>query len=113
VLAALDDIAEAMPFPILGVDSSTTERSSSTSTCSNGAASARSPLPGRGRPTRNGCHVEQKNWATVRTTVGYHRYDTASEVLLLNTIWSLQTLSSSNDGSDRRLRRVHGDELVF
>lgn len=36
-------------------------------------------------------HVEQKNWAVVRTVVGYYRYDTASELLLLNEIWHLQS----------------------
>ena len=38
----------------------------------------------------DGCHVEQ-NWAVVRTVVGYHRYDTAAELLLLNEIWQLQS----------------------
>lgn len=34
----------------------------------------------RARPgnTNDGCHVEQKNWAVVRTVVGYHRHDTAA-----------------------------------
>ena len=36
--------------------------------------------------------MEQKNWAVVRTVVGYHRYDTAAELLLLNKIWALQSL---------------------
>ena len=27
----------------------------------------------------------------VRTVVGYHRYDTAAELLLLNEIWQLQS----------------------
>ncbi len=47
----------------------------------------------RARPTNknDGCHVEQKNWAVVRTVVGYHRYDTAPELLLLNEIWQLQS----------------------
>ena len=47
----------------------------------------------RARPgnKNDGCHVEQKNWAVVRTVVGYHRYDTASEMLLLNEIWQLQS----------------------
>ena len=50
VLAALDDIARTMPFPILGVDSDNGS-SSSITTCSPGAKSARSPSPGRGRAT--------------------------------------------------------------
>jgi Integrase core domain len=91
VLAALNDIARKMPFPILGVDSD------------NGSEFINDHLLGwcqrrqvtftRARPgnKNDGCHVEQKNWAVVRTIVGYHRYDTASELLLLNEIWQLQS----------------------
>src|SRR5664280_961546 len=47
----------------------------------------------RSRPghSNDGAHVEQKNWAIVRTVVGYHRYDTPAELLLLNEIWALQS----------------------
>ena len=45
--------------------------------------------------SNDGAHVEQKNWAVVRTVVGYHRYDTAAELLLLNEIWSLQSLMTN------------------
>lgn len=92
VLRALESITETMPFPILGVDSD------------NGAefinvylflwCRKREITFTRARPTNknDGCHVEQKNWAVVRTLVGYHRYDTAPELLLLNDIWRLQSL---------------------
>src|SRR5215208_5894468 len=91
VLAALNDIARKMPFPILGVDSD------------NGSEFINDHLLGwcqgrqitftRARPgnKNDGCHVEQKNWTVVRTVVGYHRYDTAAELLLLNEIWQLQS----------------------
>jgi hypothetical protein len=91
VLAALDDIASVMPFPILGVDSD------------NGAEFINEHLLAwctdrqitftRSRPgnKNDGCHVEQKNWAIVRIVVGYHRYDTPAELLLLNKIWVLQS----------------------
>jgi hypothetical protein len=91
VLAALNDIAYKMPFPILGVDSD------------NGSefinihllqwCQGRQITFTRARPANknDGCHVEQKNWAVVRTVVGYHRYDTAAELLLLNEIWQLQS----------------------
>src|SRR6478609_9442393 len=91
VLAALNDIAAKMPFPILGVDSD------------NGSefinvdllrwCTRREITFTRARPANknDGCHVEQKNWAVVRTVVGYHRYDTAAELLLLNEIWQLQS----------------------
>ena len=91
VLAALNDIAAKMPFPILGVDSD------------NGSEFINDHLLGwcqgrqitftRARPgnKNDGCHVEQKNWTVVRTVVGYHRYDRAAELLLLNEIWQLQS----------------------
>jgi hypothetical protein len=91
VLAALNDIAHKMPFPILGVDSD------------NGSefinvhllqwCKRRQITFTRARPANknDGCHVEQKNWPVVRTMVGYHRYDTAAELLLLNEIWQLQS----------------------
>ena len=91
MLAALDDIAAAMPFPILGVDSD------------NGSefinyhlltwCEQRQITFTRSRPgiKNDGCHVEQKNWAIVRIGVGYHRYDTPAELLLLNRIWVLQS----------------------
>ena len=40
----------------------------------------------------DGAHVEQKNWTTVRQLVGYLRYDTPGELVLLNKIWVLQSL---------------------
>lgn len=91
VLAGLNRVAAAMPFPILGVD------------CDNGSEFINDDLLAwcqgrqitftRSRPgnKNDGCHVEQKNWAVVRTVVGYYRYDTAPELLLLNEIWALQS----------------------
>ena len=42
--------------------------------------------------------MKQKNWAVVRTVVGYHRYDTAAELLLRNKIWTLQSLMTNYFG---------------
>ena len=91
VVSALNDIDYKLPFPILGVDSD------------NGSEFINEHLlkwcedrritftRARVANKNDGCHVEQKNWAVVRTVVGYHRYDTASELLLLNEIWQLQS----------------------
>ena len=90
-IAALEEISKIMPFPIVGIVP-TTAASSSTTTCCTGANSGRSPSPGPGPATPTTApHVEQKNWAVVRTVVGYHRYDTAAELLLLNKVWVLQS----------------------
>jgi hypothetical protein len=91
VIEALEEVAKVMPFPVIGADSDNgsefihhhlldwCERRQITFT--------------RSRPvnSNDGAHVKQKNWAVVRTVVGYHRYDTAAELTLLNEIWLLQS----------------------
>jgi hypothetical protein len=80
-----------MPFPILGVDSDNGSEFINTHLLQ--WCQEREITFTRARPANknDGCHVEQKNWAVVRTVVGYHRYDTAAELLLLNEIWQLQS----------------------
>ena len=90
VLAALNDIAAKMPFPILGVDSDNGSEFINDHLwrwCQKRQITFTRARPGN---KNDGCHVEQKNWAVVRTVVGYHRYDTAAELLLLNEIWQLR-----------------------
>ncbi|WP_197022213.1 integrase catalytic domain-containing protein [Candidatus Blastococcus massiliensis] len=70
VIAALEEVAKIMPFPLPGVDSD------------NGSefinhhllvwCEQRSITFTRSRPgsSNDGAHVEQKNWAVVRTVVG-------------------------------------------
>ena len=91
VLAALNDIAAKMPFPILGVDSDNGSEFINEHLlqwCQRHHITFTRARPGN---KNDGCHVEQKNWTVVRTIVGYHRYDTAAELLLLNEIWQLQS----------------------
>lgn len=95
VLAALNDIAYRMPFPILGVDSDNGSEFINVYLlmwCERHRVTFTRARPGN---KNDGCHVEQKNWAVVRTVVGYHRYDTASELLLLNEIWKLQSMMTN------------------
>jgi hypothetical protein len=91
VLVALNDIAYKMPFPILGVDSDNGSEFINVTLlqwCERHQITFTRARPGN---KNDGCHAEQKNWAVVRTVVGYHRYDTAAELLLLNEIWQLQS----------------------
>ncbi len=92
VLAALEEIAAAMPFPIRGVDSDNGSEFINHNLldwCEKRQLTFTRSRPGR---SNDGSYVEQKNWAVVRTIVGYHRYDTAAELLLLNKIWVQQSL---------------------
>jgi hypothetical protein len=95
VMAALDDIASVMPFPIRGIDSDNGSEFINFHLldwcCRHQVTFTRSRVGNK----NDGCHVEQKNWTTVRTLVGYHRYDTRAEVLLLNKIWTLQAILSN------------------
>jgi len=92
VIAALEEIAQIMPFPIIGVDSDNGSELINhhlLDWCTKREITFTRSRPGN---SNDGAHVEQKNWAVVRTVVGYHRYDTPAELALLNSIWVLQSL---------------------
>ena len=68
-----------MPFPILGVDSDNGSEFINIHLlqwCQRHQITFIRARPGN---KNDGCHVEQKNWAVVRTAVGYHRYDTTAQ----------------------------------
>ena len=95
VMAALDDITAVMPFPIRGIDSDNGSEFINfhlLDWCDKHQITFTRSRVGN---KNDGCHVEQKNWTTVRTLVGYYRYDTPAELLLLNKIWALQSLVSN------------------
>jgi len=87
VVTAIEYVTARFPFPILGIDSD------------NGSEFINAHLYDycvdnkitftRGRPgnSNDGSHVEQKNWTHVRSLVGYLRFDTPTELALLNEIW--------------------------
>ncbi|HEU4360344.1 MAG TPA: hypothetical protein VFR27_02410 [Mycobacterium sp.] len=92
VLAALDDIALDMPFPILGID---TVHSGSFIDADLLAWCAKRRISFAGLPPdidNDFCHGEQQDWAIVRTLVGYHGHSTGADVRLLNEICKLQSL---------------------
>jgi hypothetical protein len=103
VFAAIKDATASFPFPVLGVDSD------------NGSefinwelfrwCEQEKPTFTRSRSgnKNDGAHVEQKNWHIVRQTVGYHRYDTAGELELLNRIWALQRLLTNHFAPQQKL----------
>ena len=87
VFNAIAKARERLPFPLLGIDSD------------NGSEFINHELLRyceqqhitftRARPYRknDNCYVEQKNYSVVRRTVGYQRFDTAPELLLLNQLY--------------------------
>ena len=95
VFSALKDIREALPFPLLGIDSD------------NGSEFINDELHrycvqedltftrSRAYRKNDGCHVEQKNWSVVRQNVGYARFDTPEETEVLKEIHSLVRLHTN------------------
>ncbi|MEO6205551.1 MAG: transposase family protein [Mycobacteriales bacterium] len=91
VVAALEEITAIMPFPLLGVDSDNGSEFINYHLLRWCSERKLTFTRSRSGNSNDGAHVEQKNWAVVRTVVGYHRYDTSAELLLLNKIWVLQS----------------------
>lgn len=84
---ALAEILDALPFPVLGIDSD------------NGSELINDTLYRfcrergirftRGRPYKkdDNAHVEQKNWTHVRRLVGWERYDSPAALAALNALY--------------------------
>ncbi len=87
VSEALVEIAEVLPFPLLGLDSDNGSEFINKhlfAWCRDNAITFT-----RSRPYRknDNCFVEQKNWPVVRQQVGYARYDTAEELEALRELY--------------------------
>jgi hypothetical protein len=95
VFAALVEMRKSLPFALLGLDSD------NGSEFINNQLSRYCQHEGltftRSRPyhKNDSCFVEQKNWTVVRQTVGYERYDTEEELLLLQEIYAKLRLLSN------------------
>lgn len=89
VFEALLHVRRVFPFPIIGIDSDNGSEFINEHLlqyCIQQQITFTRSRPGN---KNDGAHVEQKNWARVRELVGYLRYDTDSELELLNQIWEL------------------------
>ena len=87
VFAAIKDATAAFPFPILGIDSDNGSEFINWELLTWCEQENLTFTRSRSGNKNDGAHVEQKDWHIVRQTVGYHRYDTAAELELLNRIW--------------------------
>jgi len=89
VFAALKEVRERLPFPLLGIDSD------------NGSEFLNDQLVRyceaeqltftRSRPywKNDQAHVEQKNWSMVRRQLGYGRYESQEALIQLNVVYGL------------------------
>lgn len=103
VFAAIKEATASFPFPILGIDSDNGTEFINWELfrwCQEHRLTFTRSRPGN---KNDGAHVEQKNWHIVRLVVGYHRYDTAGELELLNQIWALQRLLTNHFAPQQKL----------
>jgi len=87
VVQALEEIAQALPFRLLGID---TDNGSEFLNWHAGRWCARRQIQfTRGRPYKkdDNAHIEQKNWTHVRKLLGWERYDTAQAVEALSDLY--------------------------
>lgn len=103
VFEAIKDATEAFPFPIRGIDSDNGSEFINWELFRWCEAEHLTFTRSRSGNKNDGAHVEQKNWHIVRQTVGYHRYDTAAELDLLNQIWEQQRLLTNHFGPQQKL----------
>jgi hypothetical protein len=87
VCKAIHRMRQRLPFPLLGIDSDNGSEFINDSLyhyCLNEQITFT-----RSRPYRKNdqAHVEQKNWSVVRHTVGYDRWETEQECVLLESIY--------------------------
>jgi hypothetical protein len=92
VIEAIEHVAAQFPFPILGIDSDNGSEFINHhlfAYCETHHITFTRSRPGN---KNDGAHVEQKNWTHVRGLVGYLRFDTNTELGLLNEIWELDAI---------------------
>jgi hypothetical protein len=88
IIEALQQIADALPFPVLGIDSD------------NGSEFINWHLKAycderdlhftRSRPYKkdDNAHIEQKNWTHVRKLIGWDRYDSPQALAAMNDLYA-------------------------
>lgn len=89
VSEAMEHVRSVFPFPILGIDSDNGSEFINAhfyEWCTSRRITFTRSRPGN---KNDGCHVEQKNWTHVRELVGYLRFDSDTELGVLNRIWEL------------------------
>jgi hypothetical protein len=86
--AALQDIEENLPFPLLGLDSDNGGEFLNYHVLEWLQKRARPVFMTRSRPYKkdDNAHVEQKNWTHVRQNFGYERHDNAEVVEPINKL---------------------------
>ncbi|MGB8952010.1 MAG: hypothetical protein WCC06_05010 [Candidatus Aminicenantales bacterium] len=88
ILQALKEISEALPFPVLGIDSD--NGSEFINWHLKSYCDGRRIQFTRSRPYKkdDNAHIEQKNWTHVRKLIGWDRYDSPQALAAMNDLYA-------------------------
>jgi len=87
ILGALEEVSQALPFPLRGIDSDNGSEFINHHLVS--FCQKRDIQFTRSRPYKkdDNAHIEQKNWTHVRKLLGWDRYDSPEAVVALNDLY--------------------------
>jgi hypothetical protein len=103
VFEAIEHVVAQFPFPILGIDSDNGSEFINHHLFEYCKANKITFTRSRSGNKNDGAHVEQKNWTHVRELVGYLRFDTDKELLVLNEIWALDMVYTNHLLANQKL----------
>ena len=103
VFEAIEHVIAQFPFPILGIDSDNGSEFINHHLFEYCKANKITFTRSRSGNKNDGAHVEQKNWTHVRELVGYLRFDTDKELLVLNEIWALDMIYTNHLLANQKL----------
>ena len=109
VTEAIEHVIAQFPFPILGIDSDNGSEFINNHLVNYCIANKITFTRSRPGNKNDGAHVEQKNWTHVRGLVGYLRFDTATELGVLNQIWELDRIYTNYLLAQQKLIFKHRD----
>jgi len=89
VYQALIEIRECLPFQLLGIDSDNGSEFINQHLLRYCEQNRITFTRARRYRKNDNCYVEQKNYSVIRRAVGYHRYDTEEELVLLNQLYKV------------------------
>jgi len=88
VSAAISDLRQQLPFPLLGIDSDNDSAFINDSLARYCQMEQITFTRSRPYHKNDQAHVEQKNWSVVRRTIGYQRYESDAALALLQAIYA-------------------------
>ena len=92
VFAALKQIRQNLPFPLLGIDSDNGSEFINDELARYCEQEHLTFTRGRAGRKNDNPYVEQKNWSVIRRLVGYDRYETQPQVNQLNALYAVYRL---------------------